>query len=698
MNKAYRAEKNLKGTRLNKRQRTDLNKRIDARLKELVPYEFGIDNYFPHMFTGNFLVKVRGASGEFQTIGSAKTATEAMSVVAREAANNRKLASHDFRVESKGFTDPDMVRLSKGRFGHLIGDLKQALKVDDKAIQEAIRGNVGMMMTRKKPWGNIKKRLGAKGYSKDLEQVMRIYTAGISRYKHLTQLNREVQPLLEQLRAEGRSGLANYAEKVFDQVWGNRHRDFSAAFDASLQNVPGLKNVVMPFALERWTSTFIKSPVATLKWKLSARGQALNLAQTLQTTLATVDAAEYAAGAKFYASKEGRAALHRHGVRFFAGKAEESARTLTPAAFREKARIAAPETFNQEVAWSILYNKARTMRMDDAAAAEYAFLKGNVQTQFTPLRADVPPVFRGAVPSTIGMFRRFGIKDLELGFHLLQHRAFGGFGKWLGAKLLLGGTKALTHPLTVFGGGYLTLKAYQKIKEDHGEQTADFIAYGLPGLVGLDMSYSIQLLDTPRGDNVAEELGNTLLGPAGNDAIRYIKAWKDKTGPEKSAFKRLLHEAVRSNPALRTIEMLYQLDEGADNGLYNFRSASGKLRFRNDLKGVFVNALGGKVVGEKVFRGGKVVDLGPFDVWAEAVVEMRTKRDERINDIALSILAEEPYEEQWNDWLELYPDFPITKKDIVRRVKSRFEGGELTQRERMLKHGPKALREEFTTP
>jgi len=313
------------------------------------------------------------------------------------------------------------------------------------------------------------------------------------------------------------------------------------------------------------------------------------------------------------------------------------------------------------------------------------------------MATDVPKLFNGAVNSAVFMFQRFRVKDYELGINLLRQKRMGALGRWIGMKVLIGGTKAITNPVIMAtGAGYLTHKAYKELKDELGDGAANLIAYGLPSLIGLDMSYSMQWADIPRGENIAEEIGNTLLGPAGGDAIAYIKAYKDTKGIEQNEWKRVFNEAAHKNPALRWMEGLQQLSQGSEDGLYDFKTSSGKLRYRNDLRAVIINAMGGKVIGEKAVVNGKVVDLGPFDVWAQAMTDVAAKRDETIDRIAQKVVAGQDYEKEWLGWLELYPEVPITKSDVISRAKARYLSGELTQREQMLKRSPKAIRGEFS--
>jgi hypothetical protein len=68
---------------------------------------------------------------------------------------------------------------------------------------------------------------------------------------------------------------------------------------------------------------------------------------------------------------------------------------------------------------------------------------------------------------------------------------------------------------------------------------------------------------------------------------------------------------------------------------------------------------------------------------------------EVIDIIAQNVVAEKPYEKEWLEWMEMYPEIPILKAEVAASAKAKFMSQELTQRERMLRRAPKAQKVEF---
>jgi hypothetical protein len=685
--KQYRQEIGARGEPLGAEgdpARAEVARRVDARLKEMVPETWRIEDYLPHMFPGDYLVKIMNADGEFVTVGSATTRMEAMSKVAEVAHNMGITDAAQFQVINKGFSAPDVVRLGAGRYWSLLKEIKEAADISKADLQEAMKGKIGMRAARQKWAAPLQHRTGAEGFTKDMIRAMGLYNRSIARNIYTTKMGREVTPMIERIRGDNPQ-LADYLQSNFDAVWGTKRSALSEAFDASLQHIPGIRDFVSPFALERWTAAALKQPIVYLKWKLSPRAQLLNSLQLAQTGV-KLTAPELAEGIRFAHTAEGHAAMKAHSVESFAGGRFLEFGKLRPT------HMAGTETFNQRSAWSAFYRKGIKAGMDDAAANDYAYLKGNLESQFAYNPADVPPIMRGAIPSTILMFKRFTVNDLELGAGLLRNKNFPGAMKWLGAKLVIGGLKGATSPILAIGGGYLTHKMYQQISKEHGKGVADFLAYGLPGLIGLDMSYSLQMVDAP-SENVLEN-----LGPVGGDIQRYSRAIIGKDTAEPSVFKRLFNTAVQGNPGIgRLIDGLYKLGKGADRGLYNFNTPDGKLKYRADLKDLLIYALGGKTIGDKVLVLGRPINE-PLDIWTDALVDAMAKRDAVLDRIAAQKMANPQYDAgpEAHRFNALYPEFPITNGAIDDRVEARKKSTTQNRAERMLQTAPTAIKKVFT--
>jgi len=694
VNKEWRAKHGLARKKLKPEQRVELDAAIENGLKQRVPDNWGIENYLPQMHPGAWDVWATG-EGTRLWVGAARTPSEALAKAAEHYANHPKLTPEAYDVTGRAFKGWDVLRVSRPRLFRVANEIAKNADaaVSREQVVRFLRGTIGAKEARRKWAGFLQKRKGFEGYRKDIRGVLAVYNQNFVRWKYLTDLNKKIQPLIRQIKAEGRPNTAIEIESIFQHLWGRTPSLVSRLLDASLQKAPGLRDYVRPMAYERFLGR-IKGGVVTMFLKVNPRFHTLNRLQRYQTTLPILRGgphlSEWREGTRFYSSPEGRTAMDKFGIRHITGgKYLEGGRIYTKPLVRERLRSFAPETSNQEIAWATMYRRAKKLGMDDAAANDYAFLKGNVYTQFVHLSTDTPRILRGPTMSTILQFKRFSIKNVELGLDLIAERNYPGVAKWLGAQVLLGGVKMATSPLRLVGGAgaaWVTSETYNKIKKEHGKWIADVIAWGLPALVGLDMSYSFQLIDMPWGQNVPEKIGNFFMGPSGNVLYSVGQAMMATKGTEVSPLKRGLYAAARRVPGLKWIDALRAFGNRLDSGEYNFRDDAGRVRFRGDLKDIIVKGLGGRTVKE-----------AEIDLLTSALLEINDQRDRVLDDFTNRAIKALESDSQFDtqmilDWNEAWPEFPITNQAMKSRFRSRLRGKDMDRFERTLKTMPRVFR------
>lgn len=678
--------------------RAEAATRTKAELAKAVPDTWGIKEYFPHLFPGEFRVLVRNAKGELDFIGEGRSQWEAQAVIAKHFAENPKTTPSAYQIETRMFMDPDLVRVSTPRRWKLLHDLAEAMQTTPEEVADATKGIIGTRERKQKWWGSLRHRAGAPGYSKDLQWVLQVYNAGLVRWATITELNRRLQPILRTMRNAGQTQLAAEVEANFKILSGYKSPT-SDLLDNTLAQTPGVRIIAQPFALERWTSR-LKGWTATGFLKLSVRFHLLNRFQIFSTLWPVVDTAELVEGIRLSQTAEGRAILNQYAVRFLAarGKIAEHGGGLRVLSARrlERLNLLAPETSNQEIAFLTMYQKGVEMGMAPSKAADYAFLRGNLYTQFVALRTDQPRAFyRGIrtglsapIKSTAFQFQRFNIKNLEIGFDLLASKNVSGATKWLGMMFLLGGARAFL----VGGTGYLSYKTYQAIKEKYGETMAQVIAYGLPSLLGMDLSYSIQVVNPPYGQSIAERVGRVALGPLGNLAVGVGAAAMDTKGVEPDARLRAIRAVVQRVPSLRWMEGV----EKVWTGRYDFRDPGGRLRFHGDLKDVLMQ------IG--AFRSLRQAEQ---DLMLNALADIKIQRDAVLDEAAAVALHRVPSGQaptsedvtqakaavdQWN---AMFPEFPITEQDLTARMVARGKAIAIPQATRRVLSAPKVFRPTF---
>lgn len=678
----YRAEHDLRGRRFSQRHRMEIDDLVRQQLDEIAGENWGIRDYLPHIFPGEFKIFRIDEAGEKEWVTSARTKIEALTKIAQDYADVREAGLQgvmDYRVEKRLFVDPDVVRVTGSRRGQMIDEISEAAEVDKADVRNAMNGKIGLKETKQKRFGSWMKREGYSGYSEDVEFILRHYNAGFTRWKYLSQLIRDVQPLVQKTRNEGRGRAADYLDQIFQQLWGYQSES-SRAFDAFVQKLPWIQDRVQPFALERWLTGPSKNILFTGLLKWSAKYHVTNRLQTFQTLLPLVTIGGFVAGRRLYNSAEGKQLLKQHGIRYLVGgkavEAGEHHRLQLKPEIREKARGFAPETFNQEVAFLTMYSHARELGMAEKAAADYALLRGNLFSQFMFLGSDRPAFTRGPIRSTVFLFQRFNLKNIELGAELWSEKDYNGMARWMAMPLLLGGARSaswLSDPVMgKLGFGYLPYMIYKRISDETNQTFADFCYFGLPSLIGLDMSYSFDLVNIPPGDNMLERIGNTAIGPVGSLTYRTWKTYADTKGTVASGGERAVRGLVQSMPGLRWMLGLERIFNGVDEGKYDFRSPSGKLQFEGDLRDVIIQALGGRSIDPAV-RSLKFDSATALAEERDKVLDAAVLRwlDSGIQPSSLTDEAIIEWNAKWPEWM-IWDKNVRTRKDA--RSKSSKKG------------------------
>lgn len=710
VNREWREPRDLTGKKLNPAQKAELEEAIEAEIINRIPDEWGIRDYLPHMQPGTYEIKrmEMGPNGDVihTHVGSAGNSMRALTKALEDYADHPEAAPDSYILVPRVFRGDEITRVSRPKLYHIINEIANATEkaITPEKVADFLRGTIGARESKQKFASFVQKRKGEPGYSKELVPVLSVWNQTFTRWKHASDLNKRVQPLLQKIRAQGQPNVANRLESDFMQVFGRPPTEASLLLDNCIQKIPTLRDYARPMLLER-TMGYVKGGSATVFIKWNPRFNLIvNRFQRFQTTLPVLEGAPFSGqwleGTRFYKSPEGKAAMESFGIgHITGGKILEAGRTWTKRKTREKLGTLAAETSNQEIAWCTMYMKAKKMGMSEVAANDYAFINGCLHTQFCYLPSDVPPLMRGPLLSTALQFKRFTVKNLELGYDLIADRNYAGAAKWLGAQILLGGTRVVTKPIVGIAGlaatlgipyadkvGYITSEAYKGVKEEAGEFVADLIAYGLPSILGLDLSYSIMMWDVAYGETIPEKIANLFLGPFGTTAVS-VGTWGFYTkGYEPNPLRRMFDATIDRIPAFRWIEALDQIVRGADAGQYDFRDPAGRLRFKGDIKDVIKRGLAGRTVEE-----------GWLDITTEALTSVNEQRDKVLDMIAMKIIrdVERARALDFSDkykWNELWPQFEIDDRAIFDRLRTRYKFKDWDRLQRLLYHMPKVFK------
>lgn len=644
---------------------------VARRQLQRVPEEWGVQDYLPHIFPGEYLIK--NARG--QVLASAKTKFQAKMMI-RDLTEGGELSAGDLRVSNRTFVDADLLRDYRRSPASFVNELSKAAGLTREEIAAAAEGDFGPGMAgRNKFFSNLMKRGQSPGFTRDLGYAMRLYNRGLERWLQLSDLSDKIEPAIKELSAKGYNVAANNIKENLGALWGYRS-ELGQRFDNTLKAIPGVRDIVAPYAMERWLGG-LKGGMVNALIKFSPRFHAVNATQIFTTLWPIADTREVLQGIRMWGSKAGKDILERYNVAL----SSRGGTSLGPI-----------EDMNQGVAFLTMYNRAMKYGLEPRAAADYAILRGNIYSQFQSLVTDRPTLFRKFDPSgALTLFQRFGIKQIEQGLDLVRDRNVSGAAKWLATIGLMGGMRALT-----FGTeGYLTWQLYKEIKDKFGEPVANALHVGLPALAGVDLSNTAMVYNPPFGKSLPEQIGYGVMGPIGSISTSVIGAALNAKAPDPESGRRVLNALIQRLPVLKELDAVRRIiiDD------YDIHSPDGKLQYKADVSDMFRRALG--------FRNVKEANL---TLLSQAITDLKAKRDDvldyaasrygqaRLSGVGLPKEMEDAIRKDVEAWNARWPEMPITGRDLAVRARARAQSAQQALQERLLKQVPKRARGMFSEP
>lgn len=546
----------------------------DALTMDQFPDDWGIadGSYLPHIFFGQWKVMARLPGVEEPVfVTRAQTIQEAKARIYERVRSDPDMRRADFSIAQDAVIPADMIRLGDRRFWNLVQRMK-AQNMEPDAVKDALRGNIGRKAAKQKWWGSLQHREGYGGYSQDYSRVMASYLNGFHRWRILTSLNRRVQPMIEQVRAEGRINAAERLQTIFDNLWG-KPTEATRQFDAFVRRIPGLRDWIKPLALDRWAR--FATQIAGMMTLRTLRFSVVNRLQPLQGLYPIVGERGIIEAKLLQHSDAGRRLLQEAGVDLDPGQyAHELAGGSARRALIERF---SGERSNQELAFLAMYQHGRRLGLDHRRAVQYGKLRGQLMTQFTPLVVDTPELFEGPFGRVMFQFKRFPVKQVELMSQMVADRNIPAIARLVGAFAVLGGLSFMVRQTWVSSRDD-RLRAKRALDRNLGTRGADTVMYGLPGFLGADISGSITLGDEPMGQNIYEKTARMLTGPAVAMPIETARtiltpARQRATTPQQ------IETTMRRIPTLRPLAELSSILRGD----LDLRSPDGEVKLRRNL-------------------------------------------------------------------------------------------------------------------
>lgn len=669
---------------------------------------WGIENYFHHLFEGNFKIhRVEDKEkGTYLFVGSARSRAEAMAIAEKNAVDSEgKYKAEDYSIQFEdGFIDP-VLEVTDPRLHNMTRKIADALGDDlSKPIVEfMLSGTVKSKATKSKFASALTKRAGVTGYEEDPVKVASAYTRQIFRAIHLSRLSGQVEKAARDLRRQGKPIAAEYLESNLKYLWGKAPGNFSKQVDNLAMRLPVVGQYVHPGFLER-SGSRMRGIATTGALKISPRYHVVNSLQTLQTLWPDAPSnVPRSRATAWLDSHAGKSARDRFGVRFLMRGKHESweiehnrifSAIYNPKTVEKITDVAPairPEARNQEVAWATYYLDGLDKGMTENDANDYAFLMGNIHSQFFYMTSNQPGLLRNEAIKTFGgQWKRFSIQNLEYGIGALQNKRYSSFTRWVGMQLILGGLKPALRVAQIAAAPAAMVGLINNLEDEEirvglqkqfGNKMGNMIFYGMPALVNADLSASFNMIDMPFGNTPEEQLFNTVTGFPGTTIMGTARAMRSTSGIEPSSVKRGVRKLSQSVSGLRWINALESYERGRQSGEYNTYTPDGQIKAATDLASIIREAM--------AIRSTEKAAESLIASW---IIAKDAERNRRIDQIAIKFLAGDDINEDLEKWNEDSSSAPISFDNIKDRAKSKAENAQKTERERIRSRLPNMLR------
>ncbi len=491
--------------------------------------DWGIGEYFTHLFRGNFKIV---DNTTHQTIGFARDYPELRTKIQDLSKQN---PSATFGIKYQNFVpDEVIVRLTPRHKWKLMSELAKQVDMSAEEVNALIKGKgIIALKPKQRYFGQVKHReVNLPGYETDVYNVARIYVAGAERYLKFNKMKRETQALMNKMPLEDHI-VKKELESLIDDVQ-QAPTIWERNVDVALRKNPVTRLFVKPFFVRRSIGHITNFQNV---FKLGNPRFLTQNASELLIRLYPIAGEKglYNAISEFF-TPEGQAKirlakLYPKDIAWTEGQLRDFMGDFGRAILKPAGKL---EQFNQGTTYLGGLRLAEKLGIPEAQRMSWAidFVE---RTQIPSRMSNSPVVMRKLLKTQVGRipgqfkgytFRYFEnimlprIKDLVTG------RDVPAGLRYVGAQALTGGLKLVTSPVA-WTSGIFGWKLYNELKEAYGEKTARAFYFGFPSLLGADISSSLAVNVLWGTGNAYERIGQTLVGPAGSDAINIGRALKE---------------------------------------------------------------------------------------------------------------------------------------------------------------------------
>lgn len=514
--------------------------------------------YFTKLFKGNFEIHGKPSGG-----GSVRQLDRAVSEgeAYRKLQSLGKSGASDLHIKFDNVIPAEVMgRLPRKKLMQLFNTMSKNAQVDIDMMMEFAKKNgipvVGPTESKKKYLRYANRRQTVDGQefeftNFDYRAVTDAYLSATSRYLAMNKWQRDYLRLKGQV-PQSMTKVHNYLERYNEGIQGHRFAT-SENFDGLMQSIAGTLNKGLskagvdfqfdpqPYAMERLLGT-IRSVQANVKLG-TPRAMVVNALQTAQTLYPRVgervfwrawkdsfkdDVIQRAmdAGVGHMRTKVDLGNLSARSKAGVGTSIKESKFLYGFTKAELKNRVVAFRAGEIEAQSAKGRYVARKLGMDpkDPDFIKQYAVDMVSRTQFDLSPADMPRWLQHPIAQTLLQFKPFQLKYIEAIADLRnQPDKLAAFGRFAGALTAAGGAKSLTSPVTL-ATTYGMWEVYKEVRDHAGEETANLMMYGVPGMIGMDLTNSLNIDLVPTFGNTPEEkIVNFLGGPTLADVIDLVR-------------------------------------------------------------------------------------------------------------------------------------------------------------------------------
>ena len=525
---------------------------------------WGVADYFHRMLAGNVIVTAeprKFVKGKWQYGKVLEVADNIWEgdKLARKISQTTEYTGKTLYVYSKNLLFPpiDVVRVSPSRYHTLVNQIADVGGWEVRDGRMAVRGVVGQRPGAK--FGRmIMKRVSDKTgideiFVHDPLAVMRAYSWGVNRFLEMSKMRKQISPIYESLRKQGRLETAGWIEDL--RKWTESPISGSEkSFQKTVESIPLLGDLVRPFILRRLVNKALK-----LQNVLKLTNPGYYFSQTSQSwvTQSPLDPG-----------------LWRKTALDIIKRNPEAIKVLTDA---KHISIATPftegfgaarwgrigkyitgafiEDFNQPL--SVVFGTRYGMKklgLSYEQALEFGRME-NIRVNFPQMASTTAPWMRGTARRIFTQYKPFAQGMIQNVMYEYGKTALKGDWKpasrFLARYFALTGVKGVTAGFRFAVGATALYQLYKSTKDEFGENVAKILLVGLPGLVDVDVSERIAVNLLFGSGDLYQKVGRTAMGPSVGDAIAVGTAiqtgdW-EKVG-QLSPWVRLIQTSYQEKP------------------------------------------------------------------------------------------------------------------------------------------------------